>query len=163
MAEFRVGRHRGFVVADAIPGGHDGRELGDQAAGLANAGLTVAVVQVGVVAGHQGYDTLQDVHGVGIAGAAFEDVDDRFRQGAVLRQEVFECLQLCGVRQMLIKQQVGDFLIGGAFGQIFDQVAPVNEFAGSAIHMADFCARHRNAAQSGVDRWGAFFHDRFLP
>ena len=62
MADIAPGGYGWLTFANAVPGGHDGREPGNQAGGLAQAGLAVAGRYIRVVAGQHGGDRLEDVH-----------------------------------------------------------------------------------------------------
>jgi len=62
MAELGRRRYCVQAVADAVPGGDNGRKLGDQPMGHAQGGLPRVFRDVGVMVGKHGHRRLEDVH-----------------------------------------------------------------------------------------------------
>jgi len=62
VTELRRRRDRVLAAADAVPGGDNGRELGDQPMGHSQGGLPGVFRDVGVVVGEHGHRCLKDVH-----------------------------------------------------------------------------------------------------
>ena len=55
----------------------------------------------------------------------------------VARDDVVEVLQLLGVRQFAVQQQIGDLDMGRFFGQLLDRIAAIQQHALIAVDVGD--------------------------
>ncbi len=90
MAQARI-RWYGFeVVANSVPGGHDGSEFGNQAQGHAGRSITGHIFQIRVILGQNGNRCLQNVHGQRIFRARFEKGVKCIGYGSLCGKMLFE-------------------------------------------------------------------------
>ena len=151
-----IGCQDRLIVADAMPGGHQGRHLGDQADGAVEAGLAVHGVAVRLVHRKQGHTGLQHIHGPGVLRPVthgLEDILGHLPQALDLLGEGFQMLDR---GQNAEQQQIDGFHEGGAVGQILDAIAPVNQHPFFAVNKTDCGIGHGHPAQTGI------FHTDFL-
>jgi hypothetical protein len=82
-----------------------------------------------VVKAEHGHARAEDVHRVRVLGRVLEEIDDRRGQLARSAQVGLQLLELCLVRQLLVPEQVNNFLVADLACQLVDVVSGVNQDA----------------------------------
>ena len=59
-------------------------------------------------------------------------------------------LELLGVRQLVVQQEIGHFEVAGLLGELFDRVAAVAQDAGVTIEVGDRRSARRRGEEGGV-------------
>ena len=124
-----------------MAGGGDGRHLGHQADRGQAALLGVFQVQVAVVEGgqrteHAGHHR----HRVRVVAEAVQEGAECLVHHRVVGDFVLELVELRGVRQLAVHQQVADFQEIGVLGQLLDRIAAIHQDAGVAVDVGDRAA-----------------------
>jgi hypothetical protein len=118
VIQVRIGGHRRFAGADALPGGHDGGQLGDQAHGHAQGRVMGCIVDIVIMVGQHGGGGLQHIHGQGLRGSGSERFDN---SGGISVSAARRCLMAFNSfwpGRFFEQQQMDDLFEAGLAGQI---------------------------------------------
>ena len=118
--------------------GGDGRDFGDEAVNLLPAaGGVLDVLGFGVEGRERGDHRLEHPHRVRAVVEAVQNLLDVLVDEGVVRDVPLPLLQLLGGREFAVQQQVCDFEVVALFGELFDGVASVFEYAAVAVNVGD--------------------------
>ncbi len=137
VPEVRRGRHRLLAAPDAMVSADGRGHLAGEPDGLAQVGGVRVVGGVGVVHAEDGRGRLQHAHGVGVLGHQAEGVEQRAGDLAGGDQLGGDPVELGGLGQLAVPQEVDDFLERRLTGQVVDAVAAVGEASVGAVEIAE--------------------------
>ncbi len=130
--------HHRLASGVLVGHGGDGRNLGNQAHRGDFAVLRIIDVQGVVVEGGEGADdAAHDRHRVGVTAETVEEALELLVNHGVVLDGADELLFLRSVRQFAVEQQVAGFQVVGAFGQLLDRVAAVQQDALVTVDVGD--------------------------
>ena len=159
LAQSGIRRDGFFAVADAVPGRHHGGELGGQAHGLTRGAVDICTVDVGVISGHHGHGSLENVHGQGVLGHGLHGGNDFRRHLPLVGDLAPERIQLVAIGKGLEQEQVDHLLERGFSGQVLGKISPIDQLSLGTIDITDFRAGDGYPSESGVEnRCTGIFH-----
>ncbi len=137
MGEIRRGRHWILAAADAMVSADGGGELARQTNGLAQVGGMSIVGRVGVVHAEHSRGRLQDAHGIRVLGHQAEGVEQGSGDLTGSDQLGGDPVELGGLGELAVPQEVAHLLERGLTGEIVDAVTAVGEARVGAVEIAE--------------------------
>ena len=117
------------ALAEAVESCDDDGSFGDQRNGDKCIGRHVGFTDFGafVVEAEHRYAGAENIHGVGILGCGFEEIEHALRQFALCAQLLIQGVEFRLVRQMTVMQEVSDFFKGTVSDQFIDAIAEITQ------------------------------------
>ena len=148
VPEVVAGRDGVVAVAQAVEGGDDGRQLGDEPDDRVPVALGVGDVASGVEHAHRGDAGLEGVHRMAIFRQALHDVEQLVLDTAVMAQLIVEASQLALSGKVALEQQPGCLLETTLPRQGFHGDAAVFQAGPFAVDETDRRLGGRHVGQS---------------
>ncbi len=137
MGEIRRGWYWILAAADAMVSADGGGELARETNGLAQVGGMSIVGRVGVVHAEHSRGRLQDAHGIRVLGHQAEGVEQSSGDLTGSDQLGGDPVELGGLGELAVPQEVAHFLERGLTGEIVDAVTAVGEARVGAVEIAE--------------------------
>ena len=124
----RIGGDRLLAGFEALAGGDDDGNFGQQSLGLADVGVVGVVGDFGFPVGEQADGRAEHVHRRSVVAGMWRSasmISGGTAGGGA--EALTELGGLLGRRQFAVENQIGDFFIAGVLGEVFDRVAAIGE------------------------------------
>ncbi len=152
VVERVVGVHVGLADGLLVRGGRDGRQLGEQPhGGQLDVRLVERIAAVLVERGQRADRRAEDRHRVGVHREGVEEVPELLADEGVALDLADPGVQLLGIRQVAVDQQVGDLEERRALGQLLDRIAAVAQDPVVAVEVRDGAAGGRRVRVAVVE------------